>query len=66
MLFRDLDFPTELGCWFSQRPNRCYPLDTDLEKLRINGKWQFGKRHYLWGVSAEFLRILGRIGYFPG
>jgi hypothetical protein len=64
ILFSQLDFPAELGAWSSQRPNSFQPLDEELGRLRISGKWQFRRRHYLRGITSEVLRMFGRLGVF--
>ncbi|MBN2024511.1 MAG: hypothetical protein JW809_17155 [Pirellulales bacterium] len=61
-LFPEIAFRTEDGAWAAAGDGALRPLDDQLGKLHFGSGPHFRAGHYLRGLSAKTLQILGRLG----
>ena len=61
-LFPRLRFDALNGAAATSRPGEFRPLDEVIGKIPFSSKDHWKKGHYLRGVSARILRLLGKVG----
>jgi SAM-dependent methyltransferase len=61
-LFPELDFPIHLGNAMTSQPGECLPLNASTGLIYLSGGHQRHAGHYLRGLAADFLKLVGRLG----